>query len=126
MKNVKDLINDISEKTKINSEDVDKIMLSMVDSLNNGSIGKGTIALNNLNKIANRKMKPDKIVEEIKSKTEFNEKDIRLVVEYMFENVIRPTVKKGGVPAMLAMLKHMKPKEQRQSEAKDDLSNYIM
>ena len=110
MKNVNDLIKDISEEAGISVEEADAIVLAMVNSLNNGAIGRGSLALSNLNKIANRKMRPDKIINDISNNVDYNIEHIKFVVDYMFENVIRPTVKKGGMPAMLAMLKYMKPK----------------
>lgn len=124
MKNVNDLISDISQKTEINSAEVDEIVRSMVDSFNNGAIGKGSLALSNLNKIANRKMRSDKIVNDIKSRLDYDIEHIKVVVDYMFENVIRPTVKKGGMPAMLAMLKYMKPQKKSDTNKQENYMDY--
>ena len=124
MKNVNDLINNISKEINIEPNEADAIVRAMVDSLNNGAIGRGSIALSNLNKIANRKMRPDKIVNDIQSKVDYDVEHIKSVVDYMFENVIRPTVKKGGIPAMLAMLKYMKPKNERKTNNEDNFMDY--
>lgn len=125
-KDVENVIKGASAKTGVEESKVDTIIKTMVLAVNNGTIGEGITKLNNLFEISKKKAKPDILIDKVAADTSFSREEVKLVINYMFQAVITPAIKKGGVPGLMAMLKYMKPKEERMKEADESYGNYTM
>ena len=103
---VQDLLKDVSRKTKIEYDQVDNTVKTMVAVMNDGdysTVGKITKMLRSLKK----KKDIIKISKQTAEETGYLYEEVFPVVEYML-GIMKKTLSTGGIPAIMKMVKEMK------------------